>query len=143
MLVQKLLQSPDVLHRRPQRLHFAHFFVGSAVGHMLTQRLKPHVDLFDPVTLSFVPPGHGHGLLLWNGVTQAVESEAPFAAQKLRRVGALSLQHLGFALKAGGSARSVGMAGGGVVLRWGVQSEPAARKREGSLRGADGCGLHL
>lgn len=84
MLVQKLLQSPDVLHRRPQRLHFAHFFVGSAVGHMLTQRLKPHVDLFHPVALSFVPPGHGHGLLLGNGVTQAVESEAPFAAQKLR-----------------------------------------------------------
>lgn len=143
MLVQKLLQSPDVLHRRPQRLHFAHFLVGSAVGHMLTQRLETHVDLFDPVPLSFVPPGHGHGLLLGNGITQAVESEASFAAQELRRAGALSLQHLGFALKPGGGARRVGMDGGGVVLRWGVQGEAAARKSEGGLRGADGCSLHL
>lgn len=143
MLVQKLLQSPDVLHRGPQRLHFAHFLVGSAVGHMLPQRLKTHVDLFDPVAFSFVPPRHGHGLLLGDGVAQAVESQAPLAAQKLRGARALSLQHLTLALEAGGSARSVGMDGGGVVLRGGVQGEAAARKREGSLRGADGRGLHL
>lgn len=143
MLVQKLLQSPDVLHRGPQRLHFAHFLVGRAVGHVLTQRLEAHVDLFDPVPLPFVPPGHGHGLLLGDGITQAVESEPSFAAQELRRAGALSLQHLGFALEPRGGARGVGVDGGDGVLGRAVQGEAAAGESEGGLRGADGCRLHL
>lgn len=115
---------------------------------MLTQRLETHVDLFDPVPLSLVPPGHSHGLLLRDGVAEAVEAQAPFAAQELRRTGALSLQHLGFALEAAGSGGSVGVRGGDrAVRRRGVQAEAGASfsksKGECSLRGGDGCSLHL
>ena len=114
---------------------------------MLTQRLEAHVDLFDPVPLPFVPPGHGHGLLLRDGVAETVEAEAPLAAQELRRAGALSLQHLGFALEAGGGG-GVGVRGGhGAVLRGGVQGEPGASlsksKGECGLRGGDGRSFHL
>lgn len=114
---------------------------------MLTQRLEAHVDLFDPVPLSLVPPGHGHGLLLGDGVAEAVEAQAPLAAQQLRRAGALSLQHLGFALEVGG-AGSVGVRGGDrAVLRRSVQAEAGASfsksKGECSLRGGDGCSFHL
>lgn len=114
---------------------------------MLTQRLETHVDLFDPVPLSFVPPGHGHWLLLGDGIAETVEAQSPLAAQKLRRTGALSLQHLGFALEAG-SAGGVGEHGwDSAVLRRSVQAEAGASfsksKGECSLRGGDGRSFHL
>lgn len=115
---------------------------------MLTQRLETHVDLLDPVPLSFVPPGHCHRLLLRDGVAEAVKAEAPLAAQELWGAGALSLQHLGFALKDGGRTSGVRVHDGGcAVRRRGVQGEAGASfsksKGECSLRGADGCSLHL
>lgn len=113
---------------------------------MLTQRLETHVDLFDPVPLSFIPPGNSHRLLLRDGVTQAVEAQAPLAAQELRRAGALSLQHLGFALVT--SSAVVGVHGRDcAVLCRGVQAEAGVSfsksKGECSLRGSDGGSFHL
>lgn len=115
---------------------------------MLTQRLETHVDLFDPVPLPFVPPGHSHGLLLRDGVAEAIEAQAPFAAQQLRRAGALSLQHFGFALEAAGSGGGVGVRSRDRAVRSrSVQAERGAffskSKGECSLRSGDGCCLHL
>lgn len=98
MLVQELLQSAYVLHRRPQCFYFAHLFVGRAVRDVLAQGLKAHIDLLDPVPFSLVAPRHGDRLLLRDAVAQAGEAEPPLAAQQLWRVGALSLQHLALAL---------------------------------------------
>lgn len=113
---------------------------------MLTQSLEAHVNLFDPVPLSFVPPGHGHRLLLGDGVAEAVEAQATLAAQELRRAGALSLQHLGFALVAGNVGVLVHSAHRAVLGR-GVQADAGASfaksKGECSLRGGDGRGFHL
>lgn len=98
VLVQELLQSADVFHRRPQGFHFAHLFVGSAVRDMLAQGLKAHVYLLDPVPFSLVAPRHGDRLLLGDAVAQSGEAEPSLAAQQFRRVGALSLQHFTLAL---------------------------------------------
>ncbi|TNN87889.1 hypothetical protein EYF80_001853 [Liparis tanakae] len=137
MFVQKLL---------PQGLHFTHLLVGGAVRHVLSQRLEAHVDLFDPVPLSLVPPGHGHGLLLRDGVAQSVEAQTPLAAQELRRAGALSLQHLGLTLEAGRVGAGV-LGGVSAVLGWSVQADAGVSfgksKGECSLRGGDGCRFHL
>lgn len=121
MFIQKLLQSPDVLHRRPQGLHFAHLLICGAVWHMLTQRLEAHVDLLDSVSLSFVPPGHGHWLLLGDGVAETVEAQSALAAQELRGAGALSFQHLTFTLAAGRAA--VWVDSGYYVLGRGMQAD--------------------
>lgn len=94
VLVQQLLQRADVLHRRPERLHFAHLLIGRAVRDVLAQRLESHIDLFDAVPLAFVASRHRDRLLLRDGVSQPVERESPLAAQKLRWAGALSFQHL-------------------------------------------------
>lgn len=98
MLVQELLQSADVLHRRPQGFYFAHLFVSRAVRNVLAQGLKAHVYLLDPVPFSLVAPRHGDRLLLGDAVAQAGEAQPPLAAQQFRRVGALSLQHFALAL---------------------------------------------
>ncbi len=100
MLVQKLLQRVDVLHRGAERLHFAHLLIGRAVGDVLAQRLESHIDLFDAVPLAFVASRHRDGLLLRDAVSQPAKREPPLAAQQLRRARALSLQHLRLGLRA-------------------------------------------
>lgn len=65
---------------------------------MLAQGLKTHVYLLDPVPFSLVAPCHCDRLLLGDAVAQTGEAEPPLAAQKLRGVGALSLQHFALAL---------------------------------------------
>lgn len=95
VLVQKLLERTDVLDRRAQRLHFAHFLVRGSVGHVLAKRLEAHVDLLDSVPLAFVASGNSHGLLLRDWIAESVECQSPLAPQKLWAAGALSLQHFG------------------------------------------------
>ncbi len=93
VLVQQLLKRSDILHRRAQRLHFAHLLVRRSVGHMLAQRLEAHVHLLDAVSFALVASGHRHGLLLRDGIAESVEGQSPLAPEQLWAARALSLQH--------------------------------------------------